>query len=717
MLKLLGIDSQFKAPGMLDQPVINASDFRGEAFGILARAQQADLEAQKNRIINTSSTDININRMREASEARIGGGGFDPNLDVSEREKWEYNKNKDAEEFKYNKNKDAAEFNLNVAKFKQDSGLEERRYGLDKTKFGREVYEDERNYDRKVLESDRTYEADRSDEEFDRGMDVAKFDYQANKDTQERNDKLYEKAKTEFQQQQYALAQQNVQELVLASEGLMRKGGGLEAIRGGLQDIFQKYPGISPEKQAEIIQTVYATPQRVNRDQIVKTEQKIEEVQQFQRNTVLQAKRIELQSMTAALKTATGSRRQQLLKGLTTKLGEFSSSNADPLTKAMVLSNLYTEVATKGEVGADVQQKLLDYATYSRDASKLYLMRNKMSPAQYRLQESMLQQKYGVTGFRLDDTNFDNKVALETLTTNTNLKELRIKNAIDNKFGMNASKATIAQLAKANQTPAQIAALEATSARYGRPPALEAAIKLAKDSYAHREKTVEVQQKISTLEKEAAMIQSADAKTVLEMLEGDKQGNMSSLITTAMLSQANPKLAEALASKKPIDPQTKASIMQTWKQQRQRIINEINIQKRLVQTQHSLERDYLDSYFNKDNFSSLDALTREMPNIRNQMGGAPVGVSRGQQGGGGGFQQNGMPRMPTMPGGGARSPIASPGNDTTQATGNYLRPTGESQTVWELPNYPTPKQATRQQPENPATWAQRQQRTLGGGRR
>lgn len=632
MLKLIGVDTSFKAPSILEQPVINASDFRGEAFGVLARANQAALEAQKNRIINQASTDLTLSQQRQTntgggvSSAGSGGFGggtasgrggsskeFDPSLDVSEREKWEYEKQKDA-----------AEMQLDVAKFQTTSGLDER-------KFQRNIYEDERDFGRDVYEDERDFITGREDEMFDRTMDEANFNYRAQKDFTERQDKLYEKAKSEFQAQQYALAQQDVQELMLASEGLMRKGGGLEAIRGELTNIFRRYPGIAPEKQAEIIQGIYSTPQRVNREQIEKTERKIDEVQQFQRNTVLQAKRLELQSLTSGLKTATGSQRQQLLGRLTTKLGEFSSSNADPLTKAMVLSNLYEEIANKGEAGADVQQKLLDYANYSRDASRLYLMRNQMSPSQYSLQESLLQQKYGVTGFRLDDTNFDQKTALDTLRTSTDLRELRTKNALDAQFGLNADRAMIAQLAKANADPARAAALEAMAARYGNPPALVQAVKLAKDMHGHREKTVEVQQKISTLEKEAAMLQASDAQTVLNMLEGGEATNTQQMITTAMLMNANPKLAAALQQGKPIPPEVKAEIQQTWKQQRARIISEINVQKRLVETQYQMERDYLNSYFNKDNFAALDAVRQQMPQLRAGMQYGQVGVSRSPQ--------------------------------------------------------------------------------------
>lgn len=641
MLKLIGVDTTFKAPSIIEQPVINASDFRGEAFGVMARANQASLEAQKNRIINQSSTDLALSQQRAAMESSsssasygdAGGSGtsrsntsggrskeFNPALDVSEREKWEFEKQKSQ-----------AEFELSRAKFAQDAGLDERKFGLDVSKFAEANQDDERDFNYQAGKDELNYLTGRDDEMFDRNLETAKFDYTAQKDTQERNDKLYEKAKSEFQMQQFAMAQQDVQELMLASEGLMRKGGGLEAIRGGLSQIFKKYPGIAPEKQAEIIQGIYATPQRVNRTQIEKTEAKIEEVQQFQRNTVLHAKRLELQGLTAGLKTATGSTRQKLIQRLNTKLGEFASAKTDPLTKAMVLSNLYKEVADKGEVGADVQQKLLDYAMYTKDASKLYLQRNKMSPSQYALQESMLQQKYGVTGFRLDNTNFDNKVAMETLRTTTDLRELKTKNAIDAKFGLNADKAAIAELAKAHADPARQAALEAMAERYGRPPGLVQAAKLAKDLYGHREKSIEVQQKLSTLEKESAMIQASDAKTVIEMLEGGEASNMKDLITTAMLSNANPKLAEALQSGKPIPPDVKAELQRTWKQQRQRIVNEINIQKRLVETQHAMESDYLQSYFDKDNFAALDAVRNQMPQLRSQLnGGGQVGVSRNQ---------------------------------------------------------------------------------------
>lgn len=687
MLKLIGVDSSFKAPSMLDQPVINASDFRGEAFGVMARAQQAALEAQKNRIINQSSTDLALTQQQQLSSASSssysdasssggrssGGRGsndkpFDPKMDVSEREKWEFEKQKEN-----------AEFALSQAKFVQDSGLDERKFGLDISKFteankdderdfGRDVYEDERDFAYNASKDELEFVAGREDEAFDRNLETAKFNYTAQKDTTERNDKLYEKAKTEFQAQQFALAQQDVQELMLASEGLMRKGGGLEAIRGGLSSIFKKYPGIAPEKQAEIIAGIYATPQRVNKMQIEKTEAKIDEVQQFQRNTVLQAKRLELQSLTAGLKTATGSSRQKLLGRLNSKLGEFASADTDPLTKAMVMSNLYTEIANKGEVGADVQQKLLDYANYTKDASKLYLQRNKMSPGQYSLQESMLQQKYGVTGFRLDNTNYDNKMAMETLRTTTDLRELRMKNTLDTKFGLNADRAAIAQLAKAHADPARAAALEAMAARYGNPPGLVQAAKLAKDMYGHREKTVEVQQKISTLEKEAAMLQASDAQTVLNMLEGGDTGNMKDLITTAMLTNANPKLAEALQSKKPIPPEVKAEIQRTWKQQRARIINEINVQKRLVETQHAMERDYLQSYFNKENFAALDAVRSQTPQLRAGLNnGGQVGVSR--------RQPSQLPQAPKTP--------------TTGDAGwaqRQLQKVQQQGEVWELPS-------------------------------
>lgn len=618
MLKLIGVDTSFKAPSIIDQPVINAQDFRGEGFGIIARANQAALEAVKNQIINQSSTDLSLSNRRSYAGSSSDGQGFgtgsssgrdfDPNLDVSEREK-----------FEYSKQKDMAELQVNLSKFDRTQGLDER-------KFERGVFEDERDF-----------AADRQDRGFDEqlktaefGLDVEKFDYTRAKDTQERQDKLYEKAKAEFQAQQYAMATQDVQELILASEGLMRQGGGLEAIRGGLSSIFRKYPGIAPEKQTELIQSVYATPQRVNREQIQKTEAKIEEVQQFQRNTVLQAKRVELQGLTAGLKTATGSRRTQLLNNLTAKLNQFASGDGDPLTKAMVMSNLYQEIATKGEVGADVQQKLLDYAQYTKDASQLYMMRNKMSPSAYKLQESMLQQKYGVQGERLNDINYDSKVALEGLKTTTDLTELKTKNLIDQQYGLNASRASIAQMAKAHADPARLEALKATAARYGNPPGLAQAVKLAEDLYNHRSKTVKVQQEISKLEQEQAMLQASDAKSVLDMLEGNSFQNNQNLITTAMLAQANPKLAELLQNKQKIPPEIRNQIINQWKDLRQRAVNEINIQKRQLMMQHQLERDYLNSYFSKDNFAALDNINAQMPQLRAQLNAqrSQIGVSR-----------------------------------------------------------------------------------------
>lgn len=642
MLKLIGVDTSFKAPSIIDQPVINAQDFSGEGFGIIARANQAALEAVKNQIINQSSTDLSFTNRRSyagsgSSSFDAGGSGggsgddrgsgrgssggrvFDPNLDVSEREKWEFEKQQDL-----------AKLQLDAEKFGITSNLDER-------KFQRGIVEDERDFERDVYEDERDFATGREDRAFDErlktaefGLDVDKFDYTKAKDTQERQDKLYEKAKAEFQAQQYAMATQDVQELILASEGLMRQGGGLEAIRGGLSSIFRKYPGIAPEKQTELIQNVYATPQRVNREQIQKTEAKIEEVQQFQRNTVLQAKRVELQGLTAGLKTATGSRRSQLLNNLTAKLNQFASSDGDPLTKAMVMSNLYQEIATKGEVGADVQQKLLDYAQYTKDASQLYMMRNKMSPSAYKLQESMLQQKYGVQGERLNDINYDSKVALEGLKTTTDLTELKTKNLIDQRYGLNASRASIAQMAKAHADPARLEALKATAARYGNPPGLAQAVKLAEDLYNHRSKTVKVQQEVSKLEQEQVMLQASDAKSVLDMLEGNNFENNQNLITTAMLAQANPKLAELLQNKQKIPPEMRNQIINQWKDLRQRAVNEINIQKRQLMMQHQLERDYLNSYFSKDNFAALDNINAQMPQLRAQLNAqrSQIGVSR-----------------------------------------------------------------------------------------
>lgn len=696
VLKMIGVDSTFKAPKMIDQPVIQASDFRGEAFGVLARAQQANLEAQKNQIINQASTDLAIQGMnQQAAYSYRGGGsidsqymggaasgsggsttsrggsgeGFNPQLDVSAREK-----------FEYEKQKDAAQLQLNVAKFQHDSGMEERKFGLDVEKFksGRE---------------DEYFSRDLRTQQF--GLDVAKFDYTQAKDQQEWNDKIQERFKKEFQSQQFAMAQQDVQELVLASEGLMRKGGGMEAIRGGLSDIFKKYPGIAPEQQAAIIQTVYTNPQRITREQIEKTEKKIDEVQQFQRNTVLQAKRLEIQSLTAGLKTATGSRRQQLIGSLQKQLDGFANSNADPLTKAMVLSGLYTEVANKGEVGADVQQKLADYANYSREASQLYLKRNSMSPSQYSLQESLLQQKYGVTGFRLDNTNFDNQKALDTLKTTTDLKDLRIKGDLDSRFGLNASRAAIAELAKANADPSRIAALKAYAERYGRPPGLMQAIQLAEDTYNHRKSTTDVQMKLSNLDKEAAMMQSADAKTVLDMIEGGQQNNTNQLITTAMLANANPKLAAALQQGGKIPPEVRADIMKNWSQYRRQAVNEIENQKRILNTQYQMEREYLSSYYSKDNFAALDAIRQQQSQGRLPSGGfsipgmGGVGVNRGAAG-----QQSGV--NPAL---------------LQQAAGTMLNTQLGAMT--QLGGSRAPQ--VRQQPQNANEWAKKQMQKLGGG--
>lgn len=717
MLKLIGVDTSFKAPGILEQPIINAQDFRGEGFGIIARANQAALEATKNQIINQSSADLALSNRRSYSNANdgfdnggSGSGGFergsgrassssfDPNLDVSEREK-----------FEYTRQKEAAQLQLDFSKF-------ERSQGLDEAKFERSIAEDERDF--AANRADRGFDEQLKTAEF--GLDVDKFDYTKAKETQERQERLYEKAKQEFQAQQYAMATQDVQELVLASEGLMRQGGGLEAIRGGLSSIFRKYPGISPEKQVELIQNVYATPQRVNREQIQKTEAKIEEVQQFQRNTVLQARRVELQGLTAGLKTATGDRRAKLLQALTTRLNSFAQGEGDPLTKAMVLSNLYKEVADKGEVGADVQQKLLDYAQYTREASELYMKRNSMSPSGYKLQESMLQQKYGVVGERLNDTNFDSKIALEGLQTNTNLTELKTKNLIDQRFGLNASRASVAQMAKAHATPAGIAKLKAMAERYGNPAGLREAAQVAEDMYNHRSKTIKTQQEISKLEQEQAMLQSSDAKTVLEMLEGTSYQNNQSLITTAMLAQANPKLAEILQSGQKIPPAMKNELMNQWKDLRQRAINEINIQKRQLLLQTQLERDYLNTYFNKENFAALDAINAQMPQLRAQLNAQrtnPIGVSRSSgvvdlnnvasqmqrtlmQAGMGGTSQT--PTTPINQNPDLRqqlSDVVNEGNpnkdllDQARRTfdnanaGNYLREIpGSFQSVWDKPN-------------------------------
>ena len=166
MVKLIGVDTSFKAPSIIDQPIINASDFRGEAFGVMARANQAALEAQKNRIINQSSTDLALSQQRVTSTASysdstsLEGRGrgssskeFDPALDVSEREKWEFEKQKSQ-----------AEFELSKAKFMQDAGLDERKFNLDTSKFGLDVSKyDEANRDD---ERDFNYRAGKDELEY-----------------------------------------------------------------------------------------------------------------------------------------------------------------------------------------------------------------------------------------------------------------------------------------------------------------------------------------------------------------------------------------------------------------------------------------------------------------------------------------------------------------------------------------------------------------------
>lgn len=440
----------------------------------------------------------------------------------------------------------------------------------------------------------------------------------------------YEEAQEKQGEVEYTYAQQEISELMLEGESTLRKGGGLQAYRKRMMAIVSKYPNLTPKQVRDLMGQSYGLAQDKTRESIKKTDEQLEELNGYKRQADLEWTRVNMQGLMKGFEYASNSDQREAYLGKINETvnGVLSSDKYSPIDRAFILKELLGDVVDSGGKSAELVQTLRNADMYATQVAELYQQRDEMSPAEWSFRESRLAQEYGIKGFRMEDSFYNEQQTKKTEQLFLDLEDISNQKVANSAWKLDMTRGAVGELAAGNATPAGIAKLKAQSKRYGNPPWMEEAIALAETMVGQEKDIGEFNTFAAGKRAEAKMYESSTLSQAIDMLSSGRGGKETEdawkSLAAASLSGEKLEMFNRLVGTKGdtkkagLTPEQEQELQQAWNEARRQATQSIYDQIDAKQGELGQKQGYIDMYTGEGARAKYQAELSNIPALLEQ---------------------------------------------------------------------------------------------------